>query len=287
MDSPTVSWRELLHETSRTLGDEQHARWICEEVSGCRGLDWVGVLDDPVGTRALSRLDAMIAQRLVGRPLQYVLGSWSFRRIDLLIDERVLIPRPETEVVTQHAIDLLRACAVPRRAVDLGTGSGAIALSLAVEMPLDSVEVWATDVSDDALSVCRANLAGIGRPARNVRLALGPWFEALPQALVSTFDLVVSNPPYIAPGDPDLAPDVSDWEPHVALFGGDDGLADLRAITAGATTWLRPGGWLVCEIGAHQGLAVAGLARGIGLVDVEIRPDQYGADRVLIARRAD
>jgi release factor glutamine methyltransferase len=151
-------------------------------------------------------------------------------------------------------------------------------------LPITGVEVWATDVSADALDVARANLAGLGRPGANVRIARGSWFAALPPELRGHLDLAVTNPPYVAEGD-ELDPAVRDWEPPGALLAGADGLDHLRAIIAGAPTWLAPGAALVAEIGAAQGGAVAELATGAGLTGVEVRQDLAGHDRILLARR--
>ncbi len=143
-------------------------------------------------------VDEMVARRAKGEPLQYVLGRWGFRTLDLMVDRRVLIPRPETEVVAGLAIDALPTSGV---LVDLGTGSGAIALSAAAERWPD-VEVWATDASAEALAVARANLAGLGRRGAVVRLVEGDWFVALPHELRGHVDVLVSNPPYVAATDP-------------------------------------------------------------------------------------
>jgi release factor glutamine methyltransferase len=186
--------------------------------------------------------------------------------------------------VVEAALGLLASRPRPLVLADLGTGSGAIALSLAVELPVTGVEVWATDAEPDALDVARANLAGIGRAGANVRVVEGDWFDALPADLRGRLDLVVSNPPYVAEQD-ELVADVRDWEPATALLGGSDGLDALRRIVAVAPGWLAPGGWLVTEIGATQGEQVAGLARTAGLVDVEVRPDLAGRDRIVLARQ--
>ena len=128
------------------------------------------MLDDAPTERMVAHLDAMLARLATGEPLQYVLGQWSFRRIELAIDQRVLIPRPETELVAGVAIEKAMGVGPTRTVADLGTGSGAIGLSLAFELPLDGTTVWITDASADALDVARANLAGLGRPGRNVRV---------------------------------------------------------------------------------------------------------------------
>ena len=248
------------------------------------GADWVAGLDNAAPASSVAHLDAMVARRLAGEPLPYVLGSWGFRHLELMVDRRVLIPRPETEQVVEVALALAAAMPRPLVVADLGTGSGAIALSLARELPLTGVEVWATDSSLDALDVARANLAGLGRAAANVRLADGDWFGALPAALAGGLDLVVSNPPYVGTDDP-LEASVRDFEPAVALFAGPDGLDAVRVLVAGAGRWLRPGGRLVLEIGAGQGLAAAALARAAGLATVEVQADLAGRDRVLTAAR--
>ena len=285
----TVTWRALWLETAERLGGDApaaaEARWICEEVSGAAGIEWAACLDEPATTRAVARLDALVARRQHGEPLQYVLGSWAFRRIDLMVDRRVLIPRAETEQLVDVALELAAGMPRPLLIADLGTGSGAIALALAYELPLSGVEVWATDVSLDALDVARANLSGLGRAGANVRLAHGDWFDALDETVRGRFDLVVSNPPYIADGDPEVEEPVRAWEPARALFAGPDGLDAVRRIVGDAGSWLRSGGWLVLEIGARHGRVAADLAAAAGLTDVTVRPDLAGHDRVLIARR--
>jgi release factor glutamine methyltransferase len=283
----TTAWRQLWVETAHELGGTpeaaNEARWLCQEAAGLAGVEWANGLDDIPTVRAVARLDAMIARRCVGEPLQYVLGRWGFRRLDLMVDRRVLIPRPETEEVVGVALEVARAMGRPLLVADLGTGSGAIALALADELPLTGVEIWATDCSPDALDVARANLAGLGRPAVNVRLAAGAWFDALPSDRVGRFDMIVSNPPYVGAGDA-LDRAVRDWEPADALFAGPDGLDALRVLVGGAGRWLRPGGALVAEIGATQASAVEALAGDHGLVEIEIRPDLSGHDRILVAR---
>ena len=193
----TLTWRRLLVETNRRLGDWTEARWLCQEASGLEGADWVLGLEDRATERAVSRLDAMVARRLQGEPLQYVLGHWSFRTLDLLVDRRVLIPRPETEHLVEVALSIARATTGPLTIADLGTGSGAIAMALAAELFPRPLTVWATDASDDVLAVARANLAGMGRAAVAVRMEAGSWYDALPPDLAGRLDLVVSNPPYI------------------------------------------------------------------------------------------
>ncbi len=280
----TVSWRELLAETRSIVDDPQHARWICETATATTPDEFREILDDAAGERAVAHLDAMVARARTGEPIQYVLGSWSFRHLDLAVDARVLIPRPETELVAEVAIELAATFGPTRAVLDLGTGSGAIGLAMADELPVTGTSVWLTDASSESLAVARANLAGIGRSAGNVRVAEGSWFDALPSC--ERFDVIVSNPPYVATGSPEAERIVTDWEPHAALFAGTDGLDDLRRIIADAPTWLRPGGWLVVEHGHDQGAAVAGLFGDAGFSDVETRLDLSGLDRMTMGQVA-
>lgn len=278
----TVTWRQLWAETTEVLGDRAAARWVCEAAGSFDDDELLRCLDDPATERMVAHLDAMVARHVAGEPLQYALGRWAFRHLDVMVDRRVLIPRPETEIVVEVALSLVGRR--PVLAADLGTGSGVIGLSLAAELPLGGTTVWLTDVSSDALDVARANLAGLGRSAANVRVAEGSWFDALPDDLQGRLDLVVSNPPYIAVDDPEVEHSVREWEPHVALFAGADGLTAYREIAAGAPQWLTPGGWLVLEIGHTQSEAVAELLRHAGFVDVTVHPDLAGHPRVLTAR---
>jgi release factor glutamine methyltransferase len=225
-----------------------------------------------------------LARHAAGEPLQYVLGRWGFRHLDLMVDRRVLIPRPETERVVDVALRLARSLPAPIVVADLGTGSGAIGLSLAAELPHEGVTVWMTDRSTEALDVARANAAGIGRSAANVRLVHGDWFDALPSDLVGAIAVLVSNPPYVGNDDAGLETIVREWEPAEALFGGADGLDAIRVIVAGAPRWLQPGGWLVMEIGWDHGQSVSELMRSAGFEDVEIIPDLGGHDRVAVGR---
>jgi release factor glutamine methyltransferase len=298
----TVSWRQLLAEAERRLagatsdvvgleGSDARldARRIVERASGMDGAELVLELDGPVTQRGVHFFDLMLERRLAGEPLQYVLGRWGFRTLDLLVDARVLIPRPETETVVEIALaELDRAVPAARAAdrtplaIDLGTGSGAIALSVAAERRM--VEVWATDASPDALAVARANLTGLGAAGARVRLAEGSWFDALPPELAGGVDLVVTNPPYVAVGD-ELPAAVRDWEPTSALFAGDDGLDDIRRIVAEAPRWLAPGAALVVELAPTQADAAITLAAEAGLVQARVEHDLADRPRALVARR--
>ncbi len=291
-----ATWRDLYRGAAGRLGSDREARWILEEVSG---RPWAALWgeDAPADSEsARRRLVSMVERRCTGEPLQYVLGRWPFRDLDLLVDRRVLIPRPETEQVTGVALDELdrivrrRLDGGGRRAaevvvVDLGTGSGAIGLAIAAER--SGARVWATDVSSPALHVARANLEGAGRCAARVRLAEGSWYGALPEPLAGRVDLIVSNPPYVSTAEmDDLEPEVAAWEPRVALEAGATGLEAVEAVLSGAPAWLSPGGAVVLEVAPHQSGAAAERARAAGFGQVEIRPDLAGRDRAVVARDA-
>lgn len=270
--------RELVESTAEVIGDRTHARWLVEVAVSADRVD--DVLDEEVTERMVAHLDAIVGRYGTGEPLQYVLGRWAFRHLDLFVDERVLIPRPETEEVAGVAIDFARAVEGARTVIDLGTGSGAIGLSLATELPIDNTSIWMTDISPDALAVARANLAGIGRPARNVTIIESRWFDAIPANLRA--NVIVSNPPYIALKSPDVERSVSDYEPEVALYSGSDGLDAIREIIRRAGDFLTANGALVLEIGADQRLATEYLFEEHGYVDCEVRRDAFGHDRIAI-----
>jgi release factor glutamine methyltransferase len=201
-----------------------------------------------------------------------------------MVDRRVLIPRPETEVVVEVALAELGLLAVASPAVvDLGTGSGAIALSIAVEHRC--AQVWATDVSGDALAVASANLAGTGITASRARLVQGDWWSALPGALKGSIVLAVANPPYVAESElAELPPEVRAWEPVGALVGGPSGTEALAAVIGGASGWLAEQSVLVSEIAPHQVGPARELALKAGFRQVAVHRDLAGRDRVLVAR---
>jgi release factor glutamine methyltransferase len=279
-----VTWAALFRRADAVLEDRQVARWLVEDASGGT---FPHVLDEPVTERAGRYFESMLGRRAQGEPLQYVLGHWSFRRLDLMVDRRVLIPRPETEVVVDIALaELRRVGGGPLTAVDLGTGSGAIALSLALEQP--NVQVWATDISEDALAVASANLAGVGSAAGGrARFLQGSWWSALPGELAGAVELVVSNPPYVSASElAELSAEVRDFEPHGALVPGPSGLEALAHIISGAPHWLSARGSLVCEMAPHQASEALAMAGAAGFADAFVRQDLAGRDRALVARMA-
>lgn len=279
-----LSWRDVVAETTTALGSSSEARWLCEHACGLDGAEFDAELSATPTTVMMKSLDAMVARRLAGEPLQYVMSRWAFRHLDLFVDRRVLIPRPETELIVEIALESLDESADVLRVVDLGTGSGAIGLSLAYESHPRPVDVWLTDVSTDALDVARANLSSLGRRGARVHVAHGSWWSALPDHLARTIHVAVCNPPYIAVGDPDVARDVIDWEPHGALFGGMDGLDELRLVIADAPSWLCDGGSLVLEIGHRQAAAVTSLMDAVGFAGVTTHKDLTGRDRFVSGR---
>lgn len=278
-----LTWRAALAEAASRV-DPLDARRIAERAGGFSAAELILAMDERVTTRALGFFDRMVARREAGEPLQYVLGEWSFRALELVVDRRVLIPRPETEVVCEVALAELDRLGVDRpTVVDLGTGTGALALSIASERPRSSV--WATDASAAALAVARANLAGLGRAGQRVRMVEGSWFEALPDELRGGVDLAVSNPPYVAETD-ELPPEVADWEPRSALIPGPTGMEAIEVIVAEAPAWLRRPGVLVVELAPTQADAAVALAKQAGFDEAETRRDLAGRDRMLVARLA-
>ena len=238
---------------------------------------------EPLQAELANRLEQQLARRLAGEPVQYITGRAAFRSLDLAVDRRVLVPRPETEWLVEAVLEYLRTeapAARPPRVLDLGTGSGCIALSIAHELP--RAEVVATDASEDALALARANAEALGL---RVTFLHGDWLEAL--ASDERFDAIVANPPYISPREADALPrDVRDFEPHSALFAGDDGLADLREIVDRAPRHLRAGGLLALELDETRAAEVAGWFEGArDWRGAEVRPDLAGRPRILLAKR--
>lgn len=283
-----VPWRTFYEEARARLdavGNEfagVDARRIVEEASGAEPGEFAQMLDELATQRNVAHFDHMLERRLAGEPLQYVLGRWAFRTLDLAVDARVLIPRPETEGVVDLALQAIAH--IDDRDIwvaDLGTGSGCIGLSMVAENP--RVQMICTDASEAAIAAARANAAGLGRPARRVEIRHGDWFDAIPAERRGTFDVIISNPPYVA-DDETLPEVVADWEPTAALFAGPTGLEDAHVLIDGAGEWLRPGGVLVLELGETQLEAAADRARAVGFVDVTIHRDLADKDRALVAR---
>ena len=231
------------------------------------------------------RLDEWLARRVGGEPVQYITGRAAFRGLDLAVSSAVLIPRPETEGLVEAVLDVLREelASWPRPGVlDLGTGSGAVALAIAAEWPRASVT--ATDASADALAVAHANAAACGLADR-VRLLRGDWFE--PIAADERFEVVVSNPPYIAIGEREFLPrNVREFEPEQALYSGESGLEALHEIIEEAPRHLVGGGLLALELAEMRAREVAGWLEGARDWErITLQDDLAGRPRVLLARR--
>ncbi len=260
------------------------AEHLLAEALGVERLQLYLQYDRPLSDEELDRYRPMLRRRATREPLQYIIGRAAFRMLDLAVDPRVLIPRPETEVLVGEVL----AWAAGRElseasALDLGTGSGAIALSLALEGSFS--RIVATDASAPALEVARANAAAAALDA-HVEFREGELFAPLGEG--DFFDVVVSNPPYVSDGEGRvLQAEVADWEPTMALMGGPDGLDLIRGIITGAGEHLLPGGLLALEVGLGQaGPVVALLESAGGYDDARIRRDYTGRERMVLARRA-
>lgn len=251
------------------------AELLLAEATGRRREELAADPDGPVPAAAARAFGAMVRRRVAHEPVAYVLGRRGFRRIELHTDRRALVPRPETELLVEVALELR-----PRRLLDIGTGSGAVALAVADELP--QAAVVAVETSAAALALARENAAALGLAGR-VELRHGS-VDAAP----GRFDLALANLPYVAEADrATLPPDVVRWEPEAALFAGPDGLAVIREVLAA----LAPDGpgpdcdAVALEVGIGQAEAVAALVRAAGYPDVSTRADLAGIDRVVVGRR--
>lgn len=281
---------ELRSELRARTPDESTVRIVLEEITG---ESYAEIARHPM--RTLSSVELAHARTIAtdldaGAPLQHAIGHWTFRHLELVVDERALIPRPETEllvdIVLREFARLRESGRTPLRCLDLGTGTGAIALSLVWECA--DVDVTATDVSADALALAKKNanrlLAG---SERRLLLRLGSWYDALDATDSSgeRFDVICSNPPYLSVSEwRAVDPIVRDHDPEGALVAGSDGLDAVRVIAAGAGRHLSPDGALVVEIGWLQGGAAAAITRAAGARFVEVLRDLAGRDRFILAR---
>ena len=278
MSDRSLTIGDVLRRSSDHLGvrgaerPRLEAEWLLAHALGMQRVELYMHHDRPLTDGELDTARSLVARRAAGEPLQYVLGEWGFRRLTLLVDGRALIPRPETETVVERCLALIAGRDAPR-VLDVGTGSGAIALAIADEHA--GARVTAVDVSDDALALAREN---VERTALSVELERADLFDGLPG---EGWDLVVSNPPYVRREElPSLPPDVTEWEPGVALVGH----GHTEAVVREAIRVLRPGGALVLEV--HEGAAAAAssLLDSHGFVDVRTTPDLAGRDRVVEGR---
>jgi len=273
--------RDLLREAGSALrragiaAPEREARWLAEAVWGVRSAELLGD-EQLLGTGPIEHYRRAVARRLAGEPLAYVTGQAAFRHLMLRSDRRALIPRPETEGL----VDLALTRVPVGRALDVGTGTGAIALSLAAEGGYH--DVVATDRSPDALALARENRSLTGL---RIELVLDDLGSSLRQA---SFDVLVSNPPYLSAAEgATLDRSVRDWEPAAALVSGSDGLTATRRLLVEGHRLLRPGGWIVIELECSRADRTAELATAHGWLAVAVLDDLFNRARYLVARRSD
>lgn len=268
--------RSALAEATRRLGDRVDAEVLLAYALG-KPRSWlIAHADDVLPAEHLLTYTVLVEQREAGEPVAYITGRRGFWSLDLEVTPATLIPRPETELLVECALRRLpadRAC----RVLDLGTGSGAIALAIASERP--HAQVIATDVSADTLAVAQRNARR--HHIANISFVQGDWFAPVDSR---PFDLIVSNPPYIETHDPHLQQGDLRFEPLRALASGSDGLDDIRRIVRDAGRYLVPGGWLLFEHGWNQAEAVRELLRHAGFVELSTERDLEQRDRVSAGR---
>jgi release factor glutamine methyltransferase len=253
---------------------DQEVRWLLEAATGLARSQLLGAsIEDSVAAETV----ALARRRATGEPLQYITGVAGFRKLELVVGPGVLIPRPETEMVVERALDLLPPGGI---AIDVGTGSGAIALSIAHER--SDARVIATEIAPDALEWAERNRALLGLAVEFIECDL---LSKVPESLRGKVDLVVSNPPYVPDKAATILPrDVVAYEPHEALFGGLDGLEIVRELATSARDYLKPGGWLVLEMAADTGSEVAAELTKLGYQRVAAGLDLAGRERVAEGR---
>jgi release factor glutamine methyltransferase len=257
---------------------ELDARLLAQHVFGLNAMALVRREREPITPEWATALDALTVRRLAGEPVSRIIGTREFWGLSFTLNEATLDPRPETEQLVADAIAFADHKPAPR-IVDLGTGSGAIVISIL--SALSRARAFATDISEQALAAAKAN-AERHKVADRLEFRLGPWWQAVPPG--EQFDLIVSNPPYIASDQIDaLQPEVRLFDPKLALDGGWDGLEPYRAIAAGAARRLNPGGLLLVEIGATQAETVGRILTRSGFGRIEVQKDLAGLDRLVLA----
>jgi release factor glutamine methyltransferase len=286
-----LAWTVEYFEGKSVEAPRRSAEWLLSEATGLTRVELYAHHDRPLSPEERERLRELVKARASGTPLQYVTGEVCFRHLVLKVRPGVFIPRPETEVlvdvVLEELADRVTADAAdpgPPVVADICTGSGAVALSVAHEHP--SACVWATELVEDTAQAARENAARCGLDER-VTVLTGDLLAPLPADVRGSVDVVVSNPPYIPTADvAALPPEVADFEPPIALDGGDDGLTFARRIMVDAREWLAPGGLLLMELDTGRCAEAAREATALGYEEVNVRPDLTGRDRIIIARRS-
>ncbi len=258
----------LMRTSVRDGLDAVDARVLMRAVLGVKDVFLIAHGDEALDARHEAQFRALAARRLAGEPVAYLVGEREFFGHVFKVIPAVLIPRPETELLVELALERK-----PRRLLDLGTGSGCIAISIALALP--DASVTALDRSDAALAVARANATRLD--ARNVEFKQSDWYAAMHG---QRFDVIVSNPPYVAAGDAHLSQGDLRFEPAPALASGEDGLADIRVIVAGARAHLAPGGELLFEHGYDQAARCRALLSQAEIIDVQSWRDLAGIERV-------
>ena len=252
-----------------------NAEWLLGKVIGLTRVELYTSYDRPLNAAELAEYRALLQRRAAREPLQYILGRWQFRRIELKTDRRALVPRPETELTADLAIGAAREAGPEPRVLDIGTGSGCIALSVACEVP--GSLVWATDIGGEALELARENASELH--ISDVTFLQGDLYEAVPRELAGTFDVIVSNPPYVTPEEyRDLQPEVRDYEPAAALLARNGGTEFQKRLLEGAHEWLPAGGAMVLEGSPSH---IPALAESYG---AEVVRDLQGLPRCLVLR---
>jgi len=261
---------------ARCLIPTSEARLLMQQVLGVSRVALMTHPELPLSESESAAFETLVARRAAGEPVAYLLGTREFFGRPFQVSPEVLIPRSETELLVGLALERATKGA---RILDLGTGSGAVAVSLALERP--DCRVTAVDLSPGALTVARRNAELLGA---RIEFLPGCWYEPLPEG--ARFDLIVSNPPYVAPGDPHLSQGDLRFEPATALVGEGDGLGDIRLIILGAAPRLTPGAWLLFEHGYDQGEASRELLAAAGFSEVQTWRDLAGIERVSGGRKA-
>lgn len=286
--SPIPSWKNLISKAQDLdLSSHEIVHISCFVANLSKPALFLALEEDRPTYSQYLEFVSLVERRLKGEPLQYLLSSWTFRSLDLYLDSRVLIPRPETETLVELAISEIKKYSHLKlvKVADLGTGSGAIALSVAKEA--ENVKVFATDVSLDALEVAKLNSGRVlsQKEQNKISFYSGSWWEAFPGELEHSFDVVISNPPYLSQLDMEtIEEQVLDWEPRSALYGGDFGTRDLDTIISNSPRWLSRPGSLLLEIGITQGDHIKELVLKNGFDSAEIIFDLTNRPRFCLAR---